>query len=344
MIRALIVTYYCTNNYGSFLQAYALGEYLAAHGCEVFYLGSTELEAANILSEPNAYREGRDEVLAEARASFRIDYEGKTVYDLIVVGSDVVWASPKIKPFWSQGLSGHCRISYAASMHGMMNRLPLSRRLCRLLEYLRLFPKRHILKKFKGISVRDDRTYRTVRRLLGKRRRIEKVLDPTFLLDPSHLEGLARSIPEPYIMVYSYGLVGEDINPVFEYARAHHCKICVVGYRAAFADYNPTCTPFELLSLLAHAEAILTTTFHGTALSLLMQGNFVTLESAKARELLKDMALLDRFVTAGTACTALEAPIDYVTVNQRIEDGRRVSKEFLDRQIRIAEEYHDKRR
>ncbi len=335
MINVLIVTYYCTNNYGSFLQAYSLGKYLEKHGCSVTYWGSQMLEDTNGAYETNEYRTARDAALSEARKDFKIDYECKEKYDLIIVGSDVVWASPKIKPFWTEGLNGRSRASYAASMHGM-NNLPLPGKVKNLIEKVRLFPKRKTLKKFIGISVRDDRTYNSVKRLLGKRKNIVKVLDPTFLLDKSIIEEPKRIIDEKYILVYSYALVGEDINPVFEYAKKHNCKICCVGYKAAFADYNPACTPFELLSLFHYAEAVITTTFHGTALSIIMHGNFVTFESGKAKELLADLNLSDRMVTANTAMDILEKSIDYDAVDAVINEKKVTSENFLMNLINIA--------
>lgn len=334
-MNVLIVTYYCTNNYGSFLQAYALGKYFEKNGCHVTYWGSRDLEKANHVFETNDYRDKRDAVFAEARKDFQIDYECKSKYDLIIVGSDVVWASPNIKPFWTQGLHGIKRASYAASMYGM-NNLPLPEKVKNAIEKIRLFPKRSVLQKFSGISVRDDRTYEALKRLLGKKKKIEKVLDPTFLLDKELIESPKRYIDEKYLLVYSYALVGEDINPVFEYAKKHGCKICVVGYKASFADYNPACTPFELLSLFHYADAVITTTFHGTALSVIMHANFVTFESNKAKALLSDLNLSDRMATANTAIATLERAIDYNAVESLLSVKRENSEKFIKELLETA--------
>lgn len=74
MINVLISTYYCTNNYGSFLQAWTLGMFLKKNGCEVSYCGIEELEKQNLTYTSNQYRLERDQELETARRDFVVDY------------------------------------------------------------------------------------------------------------------------------------------------------------------------------------------------------------------------------------------------------------------------------
>lgn len=329
MLKVLIVTYYCTNNYGSFLQAWALGKFFEDRNCQVTYWGSESLELQNVINEKNEYRVGRDNALKAARKEFKIDYMCKDAYDLVVVGSDVIWASIKIKEFWGHNLKGKVYISYAASMWGMAdsNNIPLKIR--KIVEKIRLLLEKKQLKKFSGISVRDLRTEEAIQKVT--RKEVTRVLDPTFLME--NIPNIKRVILEEYILVYSYALVGEDINPVIEYAKNHDCKICVIGYRAVWADYNPTVTPFELLALFRDANAVFTTTFHGTALSIINHCKFVTYNSNKARQLLEELKLELRMVDSDNALDLIEKEIDYTNVDKIIDIKRKASIDYLEKFI-----------
>lgn len=332
MFKVLIVTYYCTNNYGSFLQAWALGEFFKKKGCKVVYWGSKDLENQNKINQNNTYRVERDKCLLKAqREFFCIDYECKEKYDLIVVGSDVIWASTKIKAFWGRGLHGKKIISYAASIWGMADASNIPVKIRKTIEKIRLFSEYVQLKKFSGISVRDSRTEKSIKGIVGKKTDVSKVLDPTFLME--NIPEIERLILEKYVLVYSYALVGEDINPVIEYAKRHQCKICVIGYRAVWADYNLAVSPFELLSLFKYSEAVFTTTFHGTALSIINGCNFVTFNSNKGRQLLEEFELDGRMVDSDSALEVIEQKIDYDQVNLIIKNKKNLSIQYLEKFI-----------
>lgn len=329
MFKVLIVTYYCTNNYGSFLQAWSLGKFFESRNCLVTYWGSEFLEAQNVVNEKNGYRVARDQALKKAREAFKIDYVCDKKYDLVVVGSDVIWASTKIREFWGHNLKGKKYISYAASMWGMADSTNIPLKLRKCIESMRLFSQRKQLRKFSGISVRDSRTEKAIRAISG--RKVTRVLDPTFLM--GNTLDTKRIIQEKYILVYSYALIGEDINPVIEYARIHKCKICLIGYRAVWADYNPAVSPMELLVLFRDAESVFTTTFHGTALSIIHHCNFVAYYSNKARQLLEEFGLESRMVDSDNALDVIEQKINYDNVDELIKIKRKVSIEYLEKFI-----------
>lgn len=334
MLKVLIVTYYCTNNYGSFLQAWSLGKFFESRNCLVTYWGSEFLEAQNIINEKNEYRVERDRLLKNAREEFEVDYICNDKYDLVVVGSDVIWASTKIKEFWGRNLKGEKYISYAASMWGMADSVNIPLKIRKAIEKIRLLSEYKQLKKFSGISVRDSRTENAIRAIVGKKPEVVRVLDPTFLMED--IPNIKRVIEEKYVLVYSYALVGEDINPVIEYARKHECKICLIGYRAVWADYNLAVSPCELLALFRDAEVVFTTTFHGTALSIINHCNFVTYNSNKARQLLEEIGLDARMVDSDNALDVIEKKIDYSKVDSLIESKRKKSIEYLEKFITLG--------
>lgn len=149
-----------------------------------------------------------------------------------------MWASTKIPQFWGKRIKSKKYVSYAESMWGMCDSRNIPSIINKLTEKVRLLSEFIQLKKFKGLSVRDERTKTAISKIVGSKR-VTQVLDPTFLLkDVVDLEKIYRNriITDEYVLVYSYSLVGEDINPIIEYARENHLKICVIGYMAVWAD------------------------------------------------------------------------------------------------------------
>ena len=331
MFKVLIVTYYCTNNYGSYLQARALGDFFKKRGCDVHYWGSKYLESLNVIDSNNKYRVERDNQIKLAQESFNIDYNCDELYDLAVIGSDVVWASTKIDEFWGRKIKAKKLISYAASMWGMNDNESIPFKIRKIIEKTRLYSEYFQLRKFSGISVRDQRTENAIKAIVGKNKKVERVVDPTFIMND--IGECERIIKEDYILVYSYALIGEDLNPILEYAKEYNCKICLIGYRAVFADYNLAVSPFELLSLFKYAKAVFTTTFHGTALSIINKCNFVMYESKKGYQLLEEFGLESRKVTSENALDIIKQDIDYIKVDNLINRKRKESIEFLEKYI-----------
>jgi len=331
MFKVLIITYYCTNNYGSYLQAWALGDFFKRRGCDVHYWGSKYLESLNTINVNNKYRVERDNQIIQAQNLFNVDYDCNEIYDLAIVGSDVVWASTKIEEFWGRKIKAKKIISYAASMWGMNDNESIPLKIRKIIEKTRLYSEYFQLRKFSGISVRDQRTERAIKSVIGRKKEIMRVVDPTFIMQ---YEGdYKRLIDEDYVLVYSYALIGEDINPILEYAKLHNCKICLIGYRAVFADYNLAVSPFELLSLFKYAKAVFTTTFHGTALSIINKCNFVMYESKKGFQLLEEFGLESRKVTSDNALEVVNQSIDYSKVEEIVNKKRDSSIKFLEKYI-----------
>lgn len=331
MFKVLIITYYCTNNYGSYLQAWALGDFFIRRGCDVHYWGSKYLESLNTINVNNKYRVERDNQIIQAQDLFNIDYDCNEFYDLAIVGSDVVWASTKIEEFWGRKIRAKKIISYAASMWGMNDNESIPLKIRKIIEKTRLYSEYFQLRKFSGISVRDQRTERAIKSVIGRKKEVVRVVDPTFIMQ---YEGeYKRLIDEDYVLVYSYALIGEDINPILEYAKLNNCKICLIGYRAVFADYNLAVSPFELLSLFKYAKVVFTTTFHGTALSIINKCNFVMYESKKGFQLLEEFGLESRKVTSDNALEIVNQAIDYSKVDEIINKKRDSSIKFLEKYV-----------
>lgn len=280
MKTVIVITYYAGANYGAYWQAYAIGRYLKKCGYQVLYLKDTQMEnQLNVYS--NLYEKSIKESLKVAiYNSFDIT-ETSRKYDVAVLGSDEIWNRESSikkyrKQYWGKGIYSVKKISYAACAINISSK--------------RLLLKYNDLKRIDSISVRDEISRQNIQKVLHKKR-VKIVIDPVFLITYDFVE--ENIINSPYIFVYSYGVSNKQKDIICENARALNAKIVVAGCQAEWADYNFSGNPIEWLACFKYAEYIYTTTFHGTAFSIIFKKEFSLLGSnRKAICLLQDLGLL----------------------------------------------------
>ena len=100
--------------------------------------------------------------------------------------------------------------------------------------------------------------------------------------------------------------------------------------------YDQIAGPKEFLSYIKYADCIFTTSFHGTALSLLFNKQFYSVKqhtSADIRleSILGQVGLLDRFIEVESLPIPKE--IDYSTVNSKLSELRATSQTYLESAI-----------
>lgn len=133
------------------------------------------------------------------------------------------------------------------------------------------------------ISVREDTAKQLLQSEVGIENKIEQHIDPTMLYPASYWRGLARApkqkLPEKYIFYFPL----QD-NPI---AEPLICEVkkqtglpCVALSSALrkprFSDYQVgVFGPREFLYLVDHAEYVLTNSFHGIVMSLLLESNLI---------------------------------------------------------------------
>ena len=93
---------------------------------------------------------------------------------------------------------------------------------------------------------------------------------------------------------------------------------------------NIAAEPLEFLGYLEQAKAVVTSTFHGTLLSIIYQKNVYTYahNNEKICELLKDLKLSYRIVD-GVYCYEDISVIDYVQVNARLDQMQSKADKWL---------------
>ncbi len=337
-----IVTLYGSFNCGSFLQAYAMSEYLKREGHNVVFLKNKKLKSSSLFlrlcrSVKYGLQGKKDKVkhLFAVHNSFTKAYSKLSCVkitknlDLIIYGSDTIWnyyQSPYLmsnwKRFWGADFNGK-KISYAVSIGSSKIENLLGK------EFLV-----NQVNEFSSLGVRDDNSFDFVRMALKKEKTIEKVIDPTMLLEKSFYENLAQDIElRGYVLFYYFGGISENIKKqVKEFAQKNNKKIVVFGEKLGWADKYVSFDPFLMLSYFKNADFVITNTFHGNIFSLIFNKQYISFgkEKEKIVSLLSQFGANDRLVgTDETFLQLFAQEIDYKKINDKIFIEREKAKDFI---------------
>ena len=166
---------------------------------------------------------------------------------------------------------------------------------------------------------------------------VQKVVDPTLLLTSEDYDRIAekRIVPEKYLLLYA-----RRYNPTMtedgeKLAKEHGWKIIDISLRATNAERGHQmfyeAGVEEFLSLVKHAEYVVTNSFHGMIFSVQYRRPFVVFSreqcDTKIEELLALFGLSDRMLVNGTE--SFRDTINYDTVHQNIDAARQESIRFL---------------
>lgn len=355
-----ILTFHCAHNYGAVLQTYATLNFLKEYGYEVkvldyrpdfltkpfkifrlkYYLArSPKLFFHRITTEPlnlkhrfQFYRNFRL-FIEEKLQTVPINKIKPDSY--IIIGSDQVWTKSlnngKFDTTYLGDLpygKGLKLISYAASIGN-----------CKFSDSdWNLFGIK--LKKFKNISIRENSLKNTLQEKLSIDASV--VCDPTFLLEAKDWNKLEREskirIKGEYIVVYE---VVED-NSVKNFAdklsRFLNCNVihlCSnITYRNDGRNYIQNASPADFISLIKNARFIVTTSFHGTAFSIIYRKDFYTISLSegiddRAKSLLTRLGLEDRLVKANEINPSNFNNVEYSEAEIKLNEFRNYSINFL---------------
>lgn len=378
-MRVGILTYHFSDNYGALYQAYALRKWFLDNACEAMFINyhpkhveegapivwaltsgamkanlkSVFLTLMNLKSRWFGNRElmrafscFRRDALAvrEERLRSVAEVEGSLAhFDLIVCGSDQIW-NPSAQ-FGIDRVYFACfrtkgpvrRISYAASF-GRDS-----------LDSAYRDEARDYLQCLDAIGLRELSGIDIVKEISG--RDAVCVPDPTLLL--GSFEGLLRFVPryaDDY--VFCYALRSADgIRSVAK----------LIGERLGariMSPYNPLRRwrqigmtilpgPVEWLARLRDARVVVTNSFHGVALSIILRKEFVAVGllggkrdmNARVLNLLSQVGLGNRFVSDandGQVDELLRSPIDWMSVAPRVKAMQRVGSDYLNHQLALA--------
>jgi hypothetical protein len=208
------------------------------------------------------------------------------VADAFICGSDQIWNSffqnGKDPAFYLDFVpNNRLKISYAASFA-----------IDEIAEDLKPFVQQKVA-RLDHISVREI-SGKKILAALGINV-VTQVLDPVFLLSATHWkEKFVSPISGDYIFIYDF-----DSNPIIEkiaqkMAQDKGLKIFTVNENITYSDKNFYLEgPEKFLSLMYHAQFVLTNSFHSVAFSLLFKKQFAVVNRAdKINTRMRDLLVL----------------------------------------------------
>lgn len=357
-MRLGILTFHRSINYGAFMQTYALSSTLQKryprHSVEVIdfeYLSKHNHYKIMMHQFPLGieysiqYRRFQESLslLPMSKQSFITDNTDtlcdfiKENYDIVIVGSDAVWAfqnkMPLDNPYWLFGdrLSGIIKMSYAAS--GFTTNFDS------VTQEERAFIKNR-LNDFAYIGVRDEATKAFIESL-GLNNEIFLNNDPTFFLEPAKdISKYRHSLHKN--MVFSHRkkisfmtrrmpfiqVIRKELSPRYDLIHLFRRNSIndIVSLRSRFL---PNLSPLEWYNLFAQMSLNITYFFHGACMSLINHVPTIVIDDAttsyksKYAQLMTDLRLSDRlFYHQSLNLVDLKECIEYLLANQEEEKIR----------------------
>ena len=259
-------------------------------------------------------------------------------FDAFITGSDQVWACDLNNNddsfFLSFAEKGKLRIAYAASLG-------------RTLQMMNVREKSFIAKEIQGmdvISVREKSDEEIISNLGGGVKTAQTVLDPTLLLNKEKWSEIAvRKKRQPYVLCYLIQSRRNDraaLAYAKKIAREREFKVIKVCRGLTSVLWGETLnipTVEEWLGLFADASYIVTNSFHGVAFSInfnrdfnaFIEGNPTEGRNARLHNICNAVGLSNRIVVIGSNQNVDNSVINYQSVNNRLDELRAQSVEFL---------------
>lgn len=348
-MKAGILTFVNTINYGASLQALALQRVIERYGVEAEVLqytnekieqaeknkGKISLKrilksismGAGIKRKTTAFEKYEAERLHKGQAVTKdtVD-ELNLVYDYFVAGSDQIWNTKltygDMNYFLSFVSDDNKKISYAPSFGNTA---------CNESLYTSIADN---LKKIHHLSVREQSGADFIKKVSG--REAEVVLDPTLLLNKS--EWLTETTFTPSLQHYILVYFPHNKKKVFEFVKVLKKK---TGLPVVYLSISPRkqagvktiydASPNEFLGWINNADYVVTGSFHGTVFSLNMEKQFFyepSGEGSRIDNIVRITGTLNRSIDNPEV---MENRIDYSEVTPKLDHERTSSLDWLKR-------------
>jgi len=351
-----ILTFHRAINYGAVLQAYALQETLRSLGHEVWVIDYRQprvertdrrtyhsndkinlLKGFHLRSWLNfdetkkrtlAIRERFDNFLHKhINLTKPCTQESIPSMDAYIIGSDQVWNSAiceGLDPvFWGNFKHEDTSIilSYAASTSVKDLQKQTKEKL------------QTYLNNFKYVSVREQATCNYLNETFKLGNEVQTVLDPTLLAEKNIWDCFDDKKYGNKEYVLYFGARSCKEYPTVLYDKAHSLAK-KYGCEAISINFNED-TPEDFVNKFRHAKAIVTSSFHGVAFSIIFNRPLYAVlygdeQDARYANVLKSVGAEDMLVTLNQDIIPKE--YDYTIINQQINTVRNKSLNYI-RQI-----------
>lgn len=342
-----MITLHSIYNPGSSFQAYGLQRFLAENGHEIEIIdyrpdystvGKDKLKGIvrKILFHRNekkvkekfeSFINERMLLSAKRYGSYQELEKNPPVSDLYISGSDQLWNMyydcGRDDAYYLTFAKGGKKISYATSLG--KKTVPA--------EELQHIAER--IQDFSMLSVREKSSSELLEKKLN--RPVHWVCDPVFLL-PVEVYQSMTSHPDQgrYAVVY-LSEESDLLNQVVADIKAKlNCKIILMGgnrTRCACDEHIKDLGPYDFLSMIEHAEIVISSSFHATAFSHIFHKKFGVIlpenNGERIRSLLGLSGLNNHILELATDIPAIYEEIDYDEVDERLTPFIKQSKETL---------------
>jgi len=346
-------------NFGSVLQAWSLREMIrAAAGVQAVFLDIQDKPALESLEDnvsardyeaPAVYsrsilQRGKRWIITRLsgynkglirrfmREELRLDdVREEQDFDHVVIGSDEVFNHAKGIRLQLHGeVEGARRvITYAASCGSAKP------------EHVREEDSQRVrqaMRRFEAISVRDAGTKAYAEAFYDGP--MDHHMDPV-LMGPLHARRPGKVWLKKYLLVYAYGQrirTAEEIGAIRAFAREKSLTIVAMGGSQFWCDLYIPAAPMRMLDWFAHADYVVTDTFHGAIFSVVDRRRFAVIiresNRNKLTSLLADLTLSARQVPDVAQLSAvLDTEIDYAQVESLLKKERIRAMDYLKEQL-----------
>lgn len=302
-----ILTFFSSINYGAFLQAYALQNYLVSRfgdKASIEIIDYTSLKARQIYIDRVESAKGeikicyskQYEAFIEARGLLRLSSEKlisddiiefsrmfKDKYDIIVVGSDEIWKVDGMRGFpncyWLNFDLGKTKLlSYAASGRNYYSTLNEDKK-----AYIK-----EALSKYEYIGVRDNLTKKELEKVANVKTFLNP--DPTILLKNGFVDlacrmhsAIIEDVKEKSAGKKVLSIMISDTNVAKRLAEVFDAEFFLVGLFfshnvVSVIDYSYI-SPFEWNEVISISDFIITDRYHGMLFSIIHGKPFVAVEN-----------------------------------------------------------------
>lgn len=199
------------------------------------------------------------------------------------------------------------------------------------------------LQNFKAIGLRENAMIPYVK--ANTSIPVQQVLDPTLLLTSKDYDTIAAPVQseKPYLLLYARRYNTQMSAYAERLAAENNWEIIEISLRATNAERHRMFYEAgveEFLSLVKHAQFIVTNSFHGMIFSIQYCKNFSIFSreqcDSKITELLDSFDLSHRLMVTGFE--KMPTNIDYTDINEKIKTARKHSLEFLKYELELINE------
>lgn len=354
-----ILTFHRADNFGAALQTFALQTFLTENGHNTFVIDyrCKKIEEVYYILNPKILFSRKNVIKAiysyvknifmfkemhekhKKYNAFRYKYLNltKSFYDIkrtldfdaYIAGSDQIW---------NFALLGGVNKYYLLDFPIKNTTLKISFSASSEIAAFPLFKKnqdyiRKSLDTFDFISVRELFLQEELHKYTNKK--ISVTLDPTFLIRKEIYDKiLIKPKEDQYILIYHMAETNEAIELAKQIAINNNINR-IIQIHASFKspkgkNHKRNLGPLEILGYIKYAHTIVTNSFHGAAISIILEKNFWvinTYKSSRLKSLLNNTNLESRYIKA--ISDYKDENIDYNLVKLNLSPAIEYSKQFL---------------